>query len=848
MVSSHTHRLLVLALAGVLAAVGIFVLGATGEWLPPAKVALAQTDVTLSGLVRDNQNAPFVGAEVQVLDPGTGQVVRSTLTDATGRYSLLIPPGTYNIRVVPPSGSGFQATLVLGQSITSDTTMDFILVPAGAVRLSGRVLDRLGVGVPGVNLSLWPAGGGSSASTNTDQAGNYSLQVSSGQYTLSLWGSYSTGLAVPRSYSLGTSSLSLTQNTVMDITIPAKRVSVHVQDMAGNPVANVSIGTNWANNNQLTIGILPAWGGSSSGGTTDASGDTILWLFPTVPGSSNPMETYVFTATPPPGSPFAAFSVTNVTVLADKTEVIVLQFVHEPPVTSASVSPPANADGSHSGPVTVTLSATAFQGYSVASTYYSVDGPPVRTYSGPFVVSGDGTHTINYRSVDNIGVYEMTRTLTIRIVSNRPPTAQAGGPYSVAEGSAVTLNGSGADPDGDPITFAWDLDGNGSFETTGQNPSASTLAKDGPRSQAVTLQVCDNKAACAISGTTVSVTNVVPTVTAPAGQVATEGSAGVFNIGSFIDPGPDAPWRVEVDWADLSARTVYGMTTAGSLGVQPHTFRDNGVYSVTVKVTDKDGGVGTASFPVAVANVAPTVGPIAVSSDVVSVRTVITFTVRFTDPGVLDTHMAVWDWGDGTTSPGTVGEVNGSGSVTGTHAHASAGLYTVKVTVTDKDGGAGQSFYRYVVVFDPAAGFVTGGGWIESPAGSLVSARSSSGRSSFGFNARYQGNPPAPNGEVEFQFQAGGLNFHSTNLDWVVVAGAKAYVKGSGRINGAGSYAFMLTVVDGQIAGGGRTDAFRMRIWDQATGAVVYDNQMGADAAADPTTVLAGGSIVIHGR
>ena len=37
-----------------------------------------------------------------------------------------------------------------------------------------------------------------------------------------------------------------------------------------------------------------------------------------------------------------------------------------------------------------------------------------------------------------------------------------------------------------------------------------------------------------------------------------------------------------------------------------------------------------------------------------------------------------------------------------------------------------------------------------------------------------------------------------------------------------------------------------MKIWDLATGDIVYDNQMGADDNGDPTTVIGGGSIVIH--
>ena len=62
----------------------------------------------------------------------------------------------------------------------------------------------------------------------------------------------------------------------------------------------------------------------------------------------------------------------------------------------------------------------------------------------------------------------------------------------------------------------------------------------------------------------------------------------------------------------------------------------------------------------------------------------------------------------------TVTEADGSGSASGSHAYASAGVYRVALTVTDKDGAAGQSVFEFVVVFDVVAGFVTGGGWIET--------------------------------------------------------------------------------------------------------------------------------------
>lgn len=84
---------------------------------------------------------------------------------------------------------------------------------------------------------------------------------------------------------------------------------------------------------------------------------------------------------------------------------------------------------------------------------------------------------------------------------------------------------------------------------------------------------------------------------------------------------------------------------------------------------------------------APTVdaGP----DQAVKTGTTTTLAATFADPGVLDTHTATIDWGDGTVEPSTVTQANGSGTVSGAHAYINEGLYTVKVTVKDDDGGEG---------------------------------------------------------------------------------------------------------------------------------------------------------------
>jgi PKD repeat protein len=224
-------------------------------------------------------------------------------------------------------------------------------------------------------------------------------------------------------------------------------------------------------------------------------------------------------------------------------------------------------------------------------------------------------------------------------------------------------------------------------------------------------------------------------------------------------------------------------------------------------------------------------------------NTAVTVTASFTDPGSNDTHTCTITWDDGTTSTGTVNET--AHTCTASHTYTAAGVYTITVTVTDDDGGSGSAT-TMVVVYDPNAGFVTGGGWINSPAGAYLADPLLSGRANFGFVSKYQKGAAKPSGATEFQFQVANFNFHGETYEWLVVSGPKAQYKGSGTVNGASGYSFLLTATDGQVAGGGGVDKFRIKIWN-ATG-TVYDNVVGASDDIDSASpqAIAGGSIVIH--
>ena len=296
-----------------------------------------------------------------------------------------------------------------------------------------------------------------------------------------------------------------------------------------------------------------------------------------------------------------------------------------------------------------------------------------------------------------------------------------------------------------------------------------------------------------------------------------------------------------IDGSDVGPVTL-DATGVASVRVR---FVDDGLHGVVARYL---GAAGFASSSTAasqrVTNVAPRVGALAGAAEPIAVGTQLTLSAAFTDPGTADTHTATLDWGDGTVTAATIAESAGSGTLTTSHVYAAAGVYRVTATVVDDDGGAAGAVLDAVVVFDPAAGSARGAGWFASPPGALASDATAGGRAFFGFLARYQNDATTPFAQPGFRLKADRFAFESTRYDWLVVTGAKAQLHGQGRVNGAGSYGFLLSALDGDRVPGA-ADRLRIKIWDVATGVVFYDNQMGDPDSAEPVQPVGGGSVAV---
>jgi PKD repeat protein len=263
-----------------------------------------------------------------------------------------------------------------------------------------------------------------------------------------------------------------------------------------------------------------------------------------------------------------------------------------------------------------------------------------------------------------------------------------------------------------------------------------------------------------------------------------------------------------------------------------------GVTTVTYTVEDNAGNTEQASFTVTVTNAAPQLTQIDAPATPVAVINAVPVSITFADNNLTG---AIIEWGDGSSDTYAAGANN---LIAGSHLYNAPGLYTLKVTLTDACGAQATGTYEYVMVNAPADGFITGGGWINSPAGALVGT-STMGKASYGFNAKYNPATGLSSGSATFDFPAGALSFASTRIDWLVVADSKAWIKGAGTVNGVSGYSFLLSAVDSELDGYRNTDTFRMQIWN-GSGTLVYDNQLNVAPNAPAGHMIAGGSIVVH--
>ncbi len=310
----------------------------------------------------------------------------------------------------------------------------------------------------------------------------------------------------------------------------------------------------------------------------------------------------------------------------------------------------------------------------------------VLTYAWSYGDGSTGTGASASHQYPNDGTYTWTLTVSdgdggtatssgTVTVTNVAPTISSASFGSGSEGSPVAYSVSATDPssvDQAALTYTWDF-GDGSTSTTTSASTTHTYADNG--SYSVSVSVSDGTTSVSTSGTS-TISNVNPVIGATTWP--TTGSEGVS--ASFSATATDAGIL-----DTLTYLWTWGDGTSSSGSSATHTWADNGSYTVTLTVTDKDGGSTSLSQTMTVSDVAPVITSLTATTPLVEGDTG-TFTGAATDVAA-DTITYTWDYGDGTT---------GSGA-SSTHVYADNGTYTVTLTATD-NGGAYSTATTSVVV------------------------------------------------------------------------------------------------------------------------------------------------------
>jgi hypothetical protein len=197
------------------------------------------------------------------------------------------------------------------------------------------------------------------------------------------------------------------------------------------------------------------------------------------------------------------------------------------------------------------------------------------------------------------GTYRIDRWPSWESLNGTPPrppvsaAADAGGPYTVAQGQPLTLDASRSATTGDVPAYEWDLDGNGTYGDAAGVAVTTVFHTAGQHTIGVRVTHPDGTVATAQAN--VAVTPAPPTVTAPA---HIDGAIGlpVHLVGVAVTDYGTALPTVAVDWGD-------GTTTSETLGqlvdvryniAAGHQYSAPGTYSITITGA-QDGTTGPAT-------------------------------------------------------------------------------------------------------------------------------------------------------------------------------------------------------------------------------------------------------------
>jgi len=312
------------------------------------------------------------------------------------------------------------------------------------------------------------------------------------------------------------------------------------------------------------------------------------------------------------------------------------------------------------------------------------DGETSCQSSSTHAFKADGDYTVSLTVTDDDSAQGTADALVT--VTNLPPVASLSVDQTIRPtGAEFRFDGSGSNdpsPAGRIVAYEWDLDDDGGFDLKTTSPILSyAYADDGV--YRVRLRVTDDDGASATSEPVTVTVKDRPAVVSRVEFTPLEPTDG--DEVSFV------PIAFDPDGTIICWLWEFGDGSTADVETPSHTFQDDGVYPISLTVTDDDGMKTVFQVEIKVAN-AP---PIAEFTATVKGDKV-TFDARSSydpSPNGRIAHVA-WDFGDGTTCPGEGGGCDGTDPLRPVHTFPAPGVYTVRLIVIDEDGGIGGAERR----------------------------------------------------------------------------------------------------------------------------------------------------------
>jgi hypothetical protein len=233
---------------------------------------------------------------------------------------------------------------------------------------------------------------------------------------------------------------------------------------------------------------------------------------------------------------------------------------------------------------------------------------------------------------------------------------------------------------------------NGTYSINGQH----TYAEDG--SYQITVTAIQTGAAASRTSSSTSLANIAENdLTAQAVSIAgLEGQSFSGTVATFSDPGAAATdtFTATINWGDNSSSVGAVQATGGNYSVSgSHTYADEGSFPVSVTITESGVsqpsslGSNTATVTEGDKLTGQVPAKLTTSKGQAFSGTVATFTDSYAVSPAKD-FTATINWGDNTTSTGTLSGSNGAFAVAGSHTYGAQGSFTVSVTLTENSPGS----------------------------------------------------------------------------------------------------------------------------------------------------------------